>query len=630
MVVVTQIVRLGAQAALALMAVAALAQELPRPVELVNPGFEENKKGYSEQQFEQFGDRVAIDNRVSHGQNASLRIQNPTGSEAPWVAQSVQGLQGGATYSFRAWVRGDGLTSPSLAALKIEFYNAAGENTAGHYERRQVLLSGEWEQLAVTARAPADTTRAALLLRLFGRGTIWFDDLELLLVQEPLPVTLFPERQVVKPGEDRTVHLMARISAGWDSPEPPPLQFRIILPDGNVATPRARLTGTEEGFSTSLELPGTEPGSYRVQCRLEGREDRATVMAFVPLPDRKPTNLSDTGTILADGKPFFPIGLYHVPATAYAELARRGFNCVQGVATGDLEVFGRSLGAAETAQIMVDVPLYAGGQVAKNMAVSESKLVRFSKSRAVLNWKIIDEPDLRADIIDEVPDAYARLRAIDRDHPLSLTISGPDRYAYWASFCDILQVDPYPIPHAPLTLVSDCVAKARGVLEPWQNLTAVLQAGWIAEPSNQPTYEQARVMLYLALVNGAKGIFWYAFRDPGWDLTQTPLWGRFADLNRETAELSQPLMLGTEDKAVTVTCDTEGLQWLVRAHEGKTYVLLANPTDRPLRAIIETQGAVTSASALLGKAPEILEDRVEMNLDPIGAATVVLQMAQEG
>jgi len=58
---------------------------------------------------------VAIDNRVSHDRNVSLRITARKGTEAPHLSQTVQGIQGGATYAFRAWVKGDGQTTPSLA-----------------------------------------------------------------------------------------------------------------------------------------------------------------------------------------------------------------------------------------------------------------------------------------------------------------------------------------------------------------------------------------------------------------------------------------------------------------------------------------------------------------------------------
>jgi len=38
-------------------------------------------------------------------------------------------------------------------------------------------------------------------------------------------------------------------------------------------------------------------------------------------------------------------------------------------------------------------------------------------------------------------------------------------------------------------------------------------------------------MVRLALANGATGLYWYAFRAPGWGLEETPLWGQFPELN---------------------------------------------------------------------------------------------------
>ena len=186
-------------------------------------------------------------------------------------------------------------------------------------------------------------------------------------------------------------------------------------------------------------------------------------------------------------------------------------------------------------------------------------------------------------MIPEVFEAYAEYKKIDPDTPILLTI-GPEMYVYemWAKSCDIFQVDPYPIPEFPLTMVSDHVTAAKEVLQPWQNLTDVLQAGWLPgptpdQPLNQPTKEQARSMVYLALINGAKGIFWYSMEDPGWDLTLTPLWKDFKAINQETAWLGDIVMNG---EPIDCLANKKGdLQYAGWRYEDNIYVFATNSDD---------------------------------------------------
>lgn len=596
----------------------AFAQEEAVAVPLTNPGFEEGAAGWD---IGRFPELIKIDDTVARSGQRSLRISDPAGQSMPWAPQGVSGLQGGAVYTFRAWYRTpENADDRWSAALKIEFYNDAGANTLGQYTRSSQPTAGEWRLLELTAEAPPDTTRAAVLVRLFGPGTVWFDDCELVQVQPPPVVVLHPPRQVVKPGQ-RTVTFTVRPAQAWDEAEPP-IRIMVYDDEDNVVEADMTLELRDDGtWQAMMTLPELAPGSYRVEAGL-GRKPSDTARLFVPLRDRKPAMLSDTGTILVDGEPFFPIGLYHAGGN-YRMLADAGFNAVQGSNTMDLDRLGESLDAAAAAGLMVDVPLYWEGRVAENLETSLQKLERYADHPAVLCWKIIDEPDIRPDITDEVPDAYAALRAADPMHPIELTLCRPSGFSYWANFCDIMQVDPYPLPRQPLTMVSDWVDTAMAGLEPWQNLTAVLQCGWTHNPFNQPTPEQARCMVYLALIHGAKGIFWYSFRDPGWRLEETPLWEHFPAINAETLELSRPVLSGEPDAQVEVSSPDDVVHWRAWRYDGKTWLLLANPGEKPITAQV-TPGGPCVVRDLSGEDLGEFEDGFEVTLPAFGALTRVL------
>ncbi|NQU36501.1 MAG: carbohydrate binding domain-containing protein, partial [Actinobacteria bacterium] len=385
---------------LAVHAVAAAADATAVP--LVNASFEQDLSGWS---VSTFGQLIAGDTQVAHTGKSSARISDPAGESMPYATQVVHDLSGGATYTFRAWVRGDATEPHAAAALKIEGYTTDGRNTLGKYARLPVKSCSDWAPIAVTARFPPQVTRASLLLRLFGGGTIWFDDVEFVQDMPPPAVALGPERQTAQTGQ-RSVSFVAGLAKPWPNGEPP-IRVSIRTPDGNiVSSEQVLMRGTEATvWNVTLTIPELAPGTYVAESRLGGALGQSATV-FIPMPIRKPANLTDTGTILADGKPFFPIGVYHCSRTHYPMLAKAGFNCVQGSGPQSLEGFGQALDAAAAAGLMMDVPLYANGKVAANMPASIAGIERYAKHPAVLCWKIIDEPDARPEIADEVPDAY--------------------------------------------------------------------------------------------------------------------------------------------------------------------------------------------------------------------------------
>ncbi len=610
--------RLIALLMLALAMTTACAQDEPVEVPLANPSFE-GDGGWGMSRPES----IAYDDTVARTGDRSLRVSDPEGQHMPWAPQRVQGLEGGATYTFSAWYRAteDDQGAGWAAALKVEYYNDAGQNTYGQYARTSEATGGEWRQIELTTEAPPDTTSVAVLVRLFGTGTVWFDDCALVQTAPAPLVTLDPLRQVVQP-DQRTVTFTARVAEQFAGDEPP---IRILVyedEDGQVETDVALERVDDATWTATLTLPELAPGTYRVESIL-GQTPGQMSWLFVPLSDRRPANLSDIGTILVDGEPFFPIGVYHVSPSHYPMLAAAGFNTVQGIGPRNLEAFGAALDACAENGLMMDVPLYADMRVQENMAESLAGIEAYADHPALLCWKIIDEPDLRPGMPREVADAYITLKAADPAHPIELTLCQPAGFGYWANFCDIMQVDPYPIPRSPLTMVSDWVDTAMAGLAPWQNLTVVLQAGWTHTPFNQPTPEQALCEVYLALIHGAKGLGWYSFRDPGWRLEETPLWQHFPAINAETLELSRPVMLGEAAPEVTVTSPDDMVHWRAWGYDGKTWLLLANPGEEPVTAIVDP-GGPCAVCDLHGEGLEDIDGAFAVEMPAFGAVTRVM------
>ena len=346
----------------------------------------------------------------------------------------------------------------------------------------------------------------------------------------------------------------------------------------------------------------------------------------------KPDNLTASGALLWRGQPFFPIGIYHVSHTdvEYAILAAHGFNTIQGHFTTDVAQFRQTLDLALKHHLAVDVPLHASNLVKENLDQSLAKIRAAAGHAAVLSWKICDEPDSDryARLRGEVPPAFRAIKSLNPAQPVELTLCKDATLGDWTRFCDVVQIDRYPVPGHPLTQVADFCQRTRAEMLPWQNLTYVVQCGWTPDLKTQPSFAQARAMVYLALIGGAKGIFWYSRKeDDGWDLTTSPLWPRLKEINAEIASLSAPLLLGEDVPGIG--CSAPEVRFAGKRHLGKIYLLATNPADAPADAAFTLPPGVRPRAAELagtGRRLEMVEGIVRVPLGGTDSATVIFDL----
>ncbi|MFP4250983.1 MAG: carbohydrate binding domain-containing protein, partial [Armatimonadota bacterium] len=275
--------------ALLLLAGACFAQEDPMEIELTNPGFEDGLSGWSIVH----PDFTSVDTDVARSGEASLRLSDETGASNAYVAQVARDLEGGATYRLSAWYRGEAAGERAQAAMKIEGYTAEGSNPLGKYVRERLTdTAGDWQQIVLEVELPPEIERASLLLRLFGPGTAWFDDVTFEQTAPAPVVTIGPERLAPEPGA-REVTFTARLAEPWDETEPPiDIQF-FEADDGEVASETALARVDDRIFEATVTLG--EPlasGSYRVEASLD-QTLGGMAWVHVPMADRKPANLTD-------------------------------------------------------------------------------------------------------------------------------------------------------------------------------------------------------------------------------------------------------------------------------------------------------------------------------------------------
>ena len=133
-------------------------------------------------------------------------------------------------------------------------------------------------------------------------------------------------------------------------------------------------------------------------------------------------------------------------------------------------------------------------------------------------------------------------------------------------------------------------------------------------------------MVYLAIINGAQGIYWYSFRDPGWQLADSPLWERFADLNAETAKLGAVAMSAPRS---SIEIDNTKLQAAAFSAGERTQVMMVNPGAEAQTATLKLAKPAVKADVVSGKASvEVKEGVLTVTLEPLGAALVSVEAAK--
>lgn len=407
----------------------------------------------------------------------------------------------------------------------METYSPEGDNTAGYLDGITIPADGAWHQFKIRKRFLGGTNECKLLLRCFTPYAVIIDDASLVMVSAPPELTVStPEKAVVKAGKKRQLTYELSLYRPWKENKPPRITARIAPQDegtgvGKASDVAAEISKVDDShFKAVVSIPALDATNYTVTFVLErdGKTYQTPYPAYLfTLPEkRRPAYLTETGTILRNGKPFFPIGMYHPYAqdqsgvyggteNGYRLLAEHGFNAVQGGAPVgsdgryDAVNFKKSIDLAKKYGLVVDVPLYFRGKVKAILDENLKAVKEYADDPTILNWKIFDEPlwtDIDGGAAAEVPGAYRALKAANSLHPIELTL--PSQYNFWVNFCDIIQPDIYPVPRYEVSLISERMKMVREVALPWQNISVVLQSGWDKALTTQPTVPQARSMIY--------------------------------------------------------------------------------------------------------------------------------------
>lgn len=325
----------------------------------------------------------------------------------------------------------------------------------------------------------------------------------------------------------------------------------------------------EGEFRTTLD---TATCGFTLACWRDGAEpvhawfDDLEITALPPDPppappacgttasEPKPAEIGPGGALWVGGTPFFPIGIYDAPASAFTQLREAAFNTV---VTGGGNSDATAARLDQVAANGLRTIHYTGGTIktVEGREAIAQTVRRFRSHPAILAWYPLDEPDINDAAAADVEAAYAAICEADGGHPVFQTIYWPSAYAAYRGGRDILAIDPYPVAIRPLITIARSISMAQE-FESNQPVWLIPQAFYL-DPMwpRPPEPDELRCMVYSGVVHGAKGVLYYSYHIPQasrddlgnpipWNLTDTPLWPAIGDLNAQLQSLALPLLAG--------------------------------------------------------------------------------------
>ncbi|HUT36272.1 MAG TPA: hypothetical protein VNE39_22480 [Planctomycetota bacterium] len=606
----------------------ALPQEATDPVPLANAGFEAEWEGWLPRNAAAF----ALD-AAAHSGKGCAKLD--CGQATPYVPSLRQPLKdvGPGTYALRFWIRTRGVGGTSKgrdgARVSIEYLLQDGQRA---WPSTNVFRgTQDWRQEELRVLVPPELKPGSVFISIHryggaSGGEALFDDFSLERVR-PAPVEaflLYPNYRGYLPDDGPAqVKLWVRVNDA-KAAEPAAIEVRRVGEGKPVAT--AQLDAGAKEQVVELDSGGWPLGRYEVEARLGPYRYPPYVVHKISAEQRRRLAVwFDPHQVLhVQGKPAFPLGLYNTTRRFYngdfsfdeefarlkkmaeapvnantnywwwpcgkdvrqrylAEMHKHGlgyFDCVNNAFPG----FPRTPCVAELApeaaklekldtQEMVDLYL-------ARLAAAMRELPAF------LGWYVMDE---RGFI--EVPrhfHQYQVLRKADPDHPTFGVSNLPLEFPLWRDVLDVFGLDPYPLFNMkagrPLSLVGEWtragVAATRGSRPVWM----VIQffQGWSAD--RWPTAEELRTMSLMAIVEGARGLFYWSFGNRGLMSVANPqqqeeYWQRLVKVTKELKTLEPALVAPDAPQAVKAVSDPR-VRWRARLVDGKCTVFAYLPSAK--------------------------------------------------
>ena len=268
-----------------------------------------------------------------------------------------------------------------------------------------------------------------------------------------------------------------------------------------VARARARLPREPiEELWVPVALPKElQPGTYTFKGILSVPNTRIRKLAEttfeIVAPMETQVLIDEDGTFLVNGKPYFPLGIYHTDSE-YEKIASIGFNAAQFWKWQD-DGKGGGLSKALDHGLM--------SLFESNHGVWPELVHQYKNKPGVLMWYVSDEPDESG--YPRSKKNYNIWRENDPNHPTFICCCRKDLFGLHKENCDVLGFNPGGKKY--IDSIIEFIKLAREQTGGRQSL--VLVPGAMSESAG----ERCAASAYAAITQDIRGIFWYCWKQTG-------------------------------------------------------------------------------------------------------------------
>ncbi|MBE6366025.1 MAG: hypothetical protein E7053_09835 [Lentisphaerae bacterium] len=368
-------------------------------------------------------------------------------------------------------------------------------------------------------------------------------------------------------------------------------------------------TGSGE---VSVDISGYPVGRHELKLELiqDGKTIASQDVTFFRHPFPK-AYIRPDGTLLINGEPFFPMGFYHVSWRATSEhrmafmkdIARYGYNLV----AVSFYNFEKENGGKDFIEFLDECHkrgVYVFVEFGFDLRMRG--IAEFKHHPAILGWSPGDEPAAHGWSPQVMFGRYTAMKQLDPDHLVFTIVCMPRHYKDYAAGTDIFAPDPYPVPDSPLDMAYGRYKEAGIETRKYGNAFWTVpqcfgggNTGWKRYPNPQ----EYRVLIYMSLISGAKGLINYAYYDDSFMLPDDAkdLYEASMAMPAELASLTPFILNG---KLSLLKEDNQGIYAAVWELDGKrAYVILNASAESTLPFALD--GDFTSHRVAAGEVGEL-------------------------
>ncbi len=611
-----------------------------------NPGFEEVAPGGVPSAWNEVKPVYRVEDGAGRNGSRGMAYENRDPAFYRFPGQRLE-LQPGSLYRFSVWVRTEGLEGDeSGATLCLEWSDRNGQWLGGAYPHG-IRGTHEWHRIEGSAKIPenAGSVRLSPYVRKGMTGRAWFDDIAVVRHIPPAVGVICSSayRDTVAGGVCSWFVGLALPDAGLRREDVTGMFFVRDDTDATVYSAAAGFIAADAA-GVEIDTAGIPVGRYHVDFVLSASDGselgrcRGRLNRVAALP-RRTVSIDEHGRTIADGQPFFPLGMYwsSIKPDLLQSYASGPFNCLMPYGSPNREQMDLVHEAGLKVIYSVKDVYHGTRWAPKGVQTAEdevefvrAKVAEFKDHPALLAWYVNDE--LPLNMIDRLTARRDLMEELDPEHPAWVVLYQYNQVRSYIPSFDIIGTDPYPIPKKPAGMALEWTRVTRaqcwGAKPLWQVPQVFDWAGYKKgedEGYRAPSLDEMRAMAWQCIAGGANGLIFYSFFDLYKMQKKNPVEKRWPEVCAMGGEIKRyiPVLLSVDPVPALSWIKPEQVEGRVWSYKGETYTLIVNGGTDTVEASVLFDSPVGAPAVEFGCPPEKMESGAyRFTLEPLKPAMV--------